>query len=140
MGRTSAGGFHSLVLPGLVLLLMAAVVVEAGHLSHPSVRGPHVSDAAESAEVQRQMAAMITHMDVGLITPKTLSAVRCNKTATKPPDLPDNQFDRFNCFATYTSGQRQPWCVAYDPAETSLITDYQGPKACEGPSSGIIRP
>ena len=106
-----------------------------------------VSRAAERSEaafeihsVHRQMVKSIHRMDRGLIHPKTLSSLTCTKSSADPPILQRGGGTRFDCVATYTSGQRQGWCVAYEPALDLVVTDYEGARMCEGRPDPMIRP
>jgi hypothetical protein len=107
----------------------------------------HVSRAAERKEaaferhsVQRQMVKFIHGLDRGLVHPKTLASLACTKSSADPPLLRRDGGVRFNCVATYTSGQRQGWCVAYQPALDLVTTDFEGVRMCEGRPDPMIEP
>ena len=87
--------------------------------------------------VEAQMAAMIRGFDRGLIHPKTLASITCTRTATNPPRLRFDPGERFNCAATYTSGERQGWCASYDG---TLLGYYEGRRMCEGAADPMVRP
>jgi hypothetical protein len=108
---------------------------------------PRVSRAAERSEaaferhsVQRQMVKMLHQLDRGLAHPKTLSSLTCRKSSADPPILQHDGGNRFDCVATYTSGQHQGWCVAYEVELDLVSTYYEGARMCEGRPDPMIRP
>jgi len=105
---------------------------------------PHVSRAAERSEaafelhsVHRQTLETIQGADRGHVPPKTLSSLRCTRTNADPRILQRDGGVRFDCLAAYTSGERDGWCVAYEPALDLVVTFYEGARMCEGPPDPV---
>jgi len=119
-----------LFLPILLIALLSAAFI-ATHRHHVS--------AHEIAMAETQMASYIRELESGQIHAKTLVNVRCTHASAWPKIFGNDAGDAFDCIATFTTAS-QRWCVLYDPAQTSLQTDYQGPRMCEGPPNAMIEP
>jgi hypothetical protein len=105
-----------------------------------------VSRAAERSEaafelhsVHRQMVKLLRRADRGHVPPKTLSSLTCTRAKAHPQILDRSQAVGFDCVATYTSGQRQGWCVAYVVFMDVAGIGYEGARMCEGPPDPAIR-
>jgi hypothetical protein len=123
-------GSGILFMPILLIALVSAAFI-ATHRHHVS---PH-----EAAMAETEMASHIRDLERDNVHAKTLVNVRCTHTSTWPKIFGNDPGDAFNCLATFTTAS-QGWCVLYDPAHTTLITDYQGLRMCEGPPNPMIEP
>ncbi len=122
-------GSGILFLPILLIALVSAAFIATRH--HVSVH--------EAATVETQMASHIRDLEGGNVHAKTLVNVRCTHASAWPKIFGNDPGDAFDCIATFTTAS-QRWCAVYDPAHTTMITDYQGPRMCEGPPNPMIEP
>ncbi len=125
-------GSGILFLPILLIAFLGAAFIATRH---------HVS-AHETTMAETQMASYIRDVERPLERnghAKTLVNVRCTHTSAWPKIFGTDPGDAFDCIATFTTAS-QRWCALYEPAHTTLITFYQGPRMCEGPPNPMIEP